>query len=182
MVVKFMTDLTDTRHEHFLRLYTANEPALRAFVRRLVPARDDAHDVLQEVALVLWRKFDETLPDEDFRRWAFGVARLQTLAWRRDCARDRLVLAEDVLEMIAEESEQADRHLAAQREALRGCLQKLPQGQRSLVMAAYAGGTRIQELAAQAGRTVTAFYQWLHRTRLGLLICLRRTLEKEARV
>ena len=46
-------------HEHFLTLFTVNEPAIRAFVRRLVPTRQDAADVMQDVALVLWRKFRE---------------------------------------------------------------------------------------------------------------------------
>ena len=40
-------------HERFLTLFTANEPAIRAFVRRLVPTRQDAADVMQGVALVL---------------------------------------------------------------------------------------------------------------------------------
>ena len=34
-------------HEQFLRLFTANEAAIRAYVRRLVPLRDDAADVMQ---------------------------------------------------------------------------------------------------------------------------------------
>jgi len=174
-----MNDSNDARQERFLRLYTAHEPALRAFVRRLVPSRHDAHDVLQQLALVLWRKFDESASEPDFRRWAFGVARLEVLAWRRDRARDRLVLAEDVLELIAEESARADAWLDAQREALEGCLNKLPSRHRTLLLAAYAGETRIQELAARAGRSVTAFYQWLHRTRLALLRCVRRALAME---
>jgi RNA polymerase sigma-70 factor (ECF subfamily) len=46
-------------HERFLTLFTVNEPGIRAFVRRLVPTRQDAADVMQGVALVLWRKFRE---------------------------------------------------------------------------------------------------------------------------
>lgn len=82
-------------HEQFLRLFTANEAAIRAYVRRLVPMRDDAADVTQGVSLVLWKKLDEL---EGFRRWAFGVARCETLAWLQDKTRDRLVLTDDVLE------------------------------------------------------------------------------------
>jgi RNA polymerase sigma-70 factor (ECF subfamily) len=66
-----MDELGGQRHDQFLRLYTANEPAIRAFVRRLVPTRADAADVIQEVALVLWRKFEGFDSQEDFRRWAF---------------------------------------------------------------------------------------------------------------
>jgi hypothetical protein len=48
-----MNEEPPSRHEQFLRQYSAHEPAVRAFVRRLVPSRDDVPDVMQEVALVL---------------------------------------------------------------------------------------------------------------------------------
>jgi RNA polymerase sigma-70 factor (ECF subfamily) len=37
-----MTDLHDQRHDQFLRLFAAHEPAIRAFVRSLLPSRADA--------------------------------------------------------------------------------------------------------------------------------------------
>ena len=76
-------------HDRFLRLFMANEEALRGFVRSLVPTLEDAREVMQETAAVLWRKFVELDSPENFRRWAFGVARFEALAFRRDRARDR---------------------------------------------------------------------------------------------
>ena len=46
-------------HEQFLALFTANEPAIRAYVRRLVATRQDAADVMQGIALVLWLRMLE---------------------------------------------------------------------------------------------------------------------------
>ena len=166
-------------HERFLTLFTVNEPGIRAFVRRLVPTRQDAADVMQGVALVLWRKFPELEEPDQFRRWAFGVARYETLAWLRDKARDRLVLADDVLDTVAHESAQVESRLSAQREALEGCLEKLPGEQRTLVLSAYAPDVRIQDVAEQSGRSVAAFYQWLYRMRVRLLECTRLTLQVE---
>lgn len=170
---------TAATQERFLTLFTANEPAIRAFVRRLVPTRQDAADVTQGVALVLWRKFPELEEPDQFRRWAFGVARYEALAWLRDKARDRLVLADEVLQAVAHESSLIENKLSAQREALEGCLEKLPSKQRSLVLAAYSPDVRIQDVAEQSGRTVAAFYQWLHRMRVRLLECTRRALQAE---
>lgn len=173
-------DPNDQAHnEQFLRLFTANEPAVRAYIRRLVPTRDDAADVMQGVSLVLWRKFRELDNPENFRKWAFGVARYETLAWLRDRSRDRLVLSADVLETIAHESASDESRLSAQREALEGCLNKLPQDQRNLVLAAYGPGAGIAQVAEQSGRTVAAFYQWLHRMRTRLLECTHRVLQAE---
>lgn len=169
----------DDIHEQFLMLFTANEPAIQAYVRRLVPTRQDAADVMQGVALVLWRKFEALQDPGEFRPWAFGVARYETLAWLRDKARSRLVLADDVLELVADESAQQETRLSTRRDALAECLEKLPGEQRELVLAAYAPDVRIQQVAKHSGRTVSAFYQWLHRMRLRLLECTRRTLQAE---
>lgn len=166
-------------HEQFLTLFTANEPAIRAYVRRLVPTRHDAADVMQAVSLVLWKKFRGLNQPDDFRKWSFGVARYEALAWLRDKARDRLVLAEDVLQTVANESAQDELRLSAQREALEGCLEKLSEKQRAVIMAAYTPDVGIQDAAKKSGRTVAAFYQWLHRMRLRLLECTRRTLRTQ---
>ena len=57
-------------------------------------------EVMQEAAVVLWRKFAELSAIEDFRRWAFGVAKFKALAFVRDRMRDRLVFDEDVMELL----------------------------------------------------------------------------------
>ena len=166
-------------HERFLSLFTSHEPAIRAYVRRLVPSRHDAADVMQGVSLVLWKKFRELDQPDNFRRWSLGIARFEALAWLRDKARDRLILAGDVLQSVAHESGLDEERLAAQREALEGCLERLPKEQRTLILEAYAPDVGIQDAAKQSGRTVAAFYQWLHRMRLRLLECTRRTLQVE---
>ena len=174
-----MTPPEQGRHDRFLRLYVGQEEALRGFVRSLVPTREDAREVMQEVAAVLWRKFDELHTPDDFRRWAFGVARFEALGFRRDRARDRHVFGEDVLALLADDAEAAADSLQAEREALDECLGKLPKPQRVLVEAAYARGSRIDELAADLGRTAMSLYKALHRIRLTLLDCAERTLRRE---
>lgn len=175
-----MTPDDRDHHDRFLRLYVAHEEALKGFVRSLVPTREDAREVMQEVAAVLWRKFDELASPDDFRRWAFGVARFEALGFRRDRARDRHVFDEDVLTLLAADGEAAADRLAAEREALQECLQKLPAPQRALVEAAYAPGARIDDLAARLGRTAMALYKALHRIRAALADCAERTLQEGA--
>lgn len=162
-------------HDAFLRHFATNEAALRAYIRCLVPTRDDAADVMQGVALVLWKKFEELDRLEHFRRWAFGVARYESLAWLRDKARDRRVLASDVLDSLASDSAKMDEKLEAQREVLEDCLKKLPQEQRKFVLRAYMPDVQIKDVAQQSGRTVGGFYQWLHRMRLRLLECVKKS-------
>lgn len=85
--------MSEPQRQQFLRLFAEQEPALRAFVRSVLFSTEDAAEVLQEVSIVLWRKFAEFDASRDFRKWAFGVARYQALAFRRDQARDRHVFA-----------------------------------------------------------------------------------------
>jgi len=176
-----MSDLNDQQHEQFLRLLAEHEPALRTFVRALVPARGDAAEVMQSVAVVLWQKFAAFDATRDFRKWAFGVARYAALAHLRDRARDRLVFNDELVDKLAGEAAAADQRHEAQREALEACLQKLPEAQRALVLGAYAPGTRIDALAAQRGQTAMALYKLLQRIRQALLECVGRTIAREAR-
>ena len=133
-----MTPSDDQRHDQFLRLYVEHEEALRGFVRTLVPTREDARDVMQEVTVVLWRKIEELSTIQDFRRWAFGVARMEALTFLRDRARDRHVSGEDVLKLLADEAEDGADFFEVERIALDECLGKLDAAQRALVDAAYA--------------------------------------------
>jgi RNA polymerase sigma-70 factor (ECF subfamily) len=167
------------RHRSFLRLFTANEAAVRGFVRRLVPARADADDIMQEVSVVLWEKFDSFRDGGDFRAWAFGVARYEVLGWLRDRSRDRLVLSEKAVELLGSEAEADEPRLERQRSALERCIDHVAPTQRNLLLRAYQPGARITTLAKESGRSGPGFYQWLYRIRKLLLECIRRTMAKE---
>jgi RNA polymerase sigma-70 factor (ECF subfamily) len=174
-----MPDLNAPHHDQFLRLFAAHEPALRTFVRTLLPSIADVSEVMQEVAVVLWQKFAEFDATRDFRKWAFGVARYEALAYLRDKVRDRHVFNDELVGRLADDAAAAGQRHEAQREALEACLQKLPEHQRELVLSAYAKGTRMDELAAQRGQTAMALYKLLHRIRQVLLECVQRTIARE---
>ncbi len=175
-----MPNRDEDRHQQFLRAFTTHEPAVRAFVRRLVPSRADADDVLQEVAIVLWTKFDEFRDSGDFRAWACGIARFKVLSWLRDKGRDRLTLDSDVVELIAVDSIRHEPHLQRQRDALETCFEKVPSAERELLARAYQPDTKIHDVAANSGRSVGGFYQWLYRMRQMLLECVQRVLAGES--
>ena len=84
-------------HDSFLHLYVECEESLRGFVRSLLPTLEDAREVMQETAAVLWKKYDQLDDPKNFRRWAFGVARFEVLAYRRDKARDRHIFGEELI-------------------------------------------------------------------------------------
>ena len=164
------------RHSQFLRHYAQSEVALHTFVRSLVPTRQMASEVMQDVILVLWEKFEAAA---DFQGWAFGVAKNVALRHLRRQSRDRHVFDDELVNQLADDAVALlpvhDEH----REALERCLDKLPAAQRDLVLTAYTKGTRMDELATRRGQTPMALYKLLQRIRQALLECVERTLDKE---
>jgi RNA polymerase sigma-70 factor (ECF subfamily) len=167
----------EPQHADFLRLYAQHEAALHVFVRAMLASRQEADEVMQQVVVVLWSKFEQA---QDFKKWAFGVARLEVLRFLQSRKRDRHVFDEDLLHRLADRAALHEPEVATRREALEGCLQKLPATQRELVLTAYTKGTRMDELATRRGQTPMALYKLLHRIRQALLDCVERTLAEEA--
>ena len=166
-------------HDQFLMLFMEHQEALRLFVRSLLFNSEESREVMQEVAIVLWRKFDNSLDSLSFRRWAFGVARMEVLAFRRDRARDRHTFGDDIVELLERTAlEEAD-IMEQQRQLLSGCVSKLPADQRELVHAAYEPNVKMSNLADEYGWTAMALYKKLHRIRLQLLDCVRQELSTE---
>ena len=150
--------------------------ALHTFVRSLVPTRQMASEVMQDVILVLWEKFEVAA---DFQGWAFGVARNVVMRHLRSLSRDRHVFDDELVNQLADDAVALVPVHDGHREALERCLEKLPAAQRELVLTAYTKGTRMDELATRRGQTPMALYKLLHRIRQALLECVERTLAKE---
>lgn len=174
-----MTDSDREQHDQFLRLFMRHEESLRVFLRSLLFTHDEQREVMQEVAVVLWRKFDVGMDSQSFCRWAFGVARMEALAFRRDRARDRHTFGDEVFELLSQTVVNHSSSLEAERRALDLCLKKLPEDQRQIIQNAYAPGVKIDQLANRMGRTAMALYKTLHRIRLMLMDCTRRVIATE---
>ncbi|MFK7737308.1 MAG: sigma-70 family RNA polymerase sigma factor [Pirellulaceae bacterium] len=164
-------------HETFLRLWMKHEPELRAFVRACCPKAQEVDDVMQDVSIAALRKFS-TLDDHSaFGAWACLIARYELLAAQRRFARDRLVLSEDIVQLLADEGA---RELPLRRQQLRAldqCVDKLPRERRELALAAYAKGTTIRQIAVELRRTEGSLYQMLARIRKELHRCMQRSIE-----
>ena len=164
------------QHDQFLRLYAEHEVALHTFVRSLLPTRQEASEVMQEVIVALWQGFNSA---EEFRPWAFGVARNQVRMHLRRRMRDRHVFDDELVNRLADMALAHGAQHLTEREALEGCLQKLPAAQKELVLTAYTKGIRMDDLAQRRGQTPMSLYKLLHRIRQALLACVERTLAQE---
>jgi RNA polymerase sigma-70 factor (ECF subfamily) len=170
------------RRERFAEHLHQNRARLFGYIHTIVRNLADADDVFQQTALALWRRFDAYDPDRSFLHWALGVARLEAVDWLRKRARDRLRFSDDLTEILLEafaalpESEVSDRQAA-----LPGCVDKLPEADRGLLIECYQRDSDVASVAARLGRSAPSVHNSLRRIRGLLLDCIERTLARGIR-
>ena len=159
-------------NEAFLKLFLKHESGLKAYIRSCVIRPEEVDEIMQEVSLVAWRKFETLEQPEKFGAWACLIARFEVLKFRRKKARDRLVLDEDIITKIGIDAEEQVSRRQLQLSALDKCLKKLRPPEKQLVRQAYAPKVSKKELAEEFGQTEAAFYQKLARIRMKLRDCM----------
>ncbi|MDB4733004.1 sigma-70 family RNA polymerase sigma factor [Planctomicrobium sp.] len=169
----------DQQYDRFVSLFARQERSIRSFVRSLLPTSNDADDVMQEVGLVCWKKFSSFEGDEspeEFVRWACVIARFEVLRHRRNFARDRLVLSEEVLSLLACDAEERLPVAERERQAVEKCLNKLPPRERRLLLSVHTPGDSIAKVAAEFGQEVRRLYTKVTALREVLKQCVSRQM------
>lgn len=165
-------------HDDFVALLTEIQMPLRLYVQSLMPGDSAAHDVVQQANATLWKKREDFTLGTNFKAWAFSVARYEVLNYRKQQARDsRLVFGEELEQIIAEDLSERDDDTEQRHEALKGCLEKLRQQDRELLLHRYtASAGTLDEFAERVGRSVGGLKVTLHRLRNALLGCIEKQL------
>lgn len=112
--------------EELAALWTAAQRVVAAFIRTLIPDPDQSEDVLQQVAVVVVRKFSQYDRARPFAAWAIGIAKRTILTWRHSQSNDRLIFDEALIERIALTYERSfSAGLSDLHDALQQCLDRL---------------------------------------------------------
>ncbi|MBV8880368.1 MAG: sigma-70 family RNA polymerase sigma factor [Planctomycetaceae bacterium] len=166
-------DLAD--HDEFLRLFTSVQPALRRFVGYHLPGgrQQEIEDVLQETALVLWRKFGEFDPAKSFTSWALGIAHYELRHSQRALARMPLALDEKTSELLARRAERSP-GLEGRQSRLDGCLSKLDARSREALTLYYEKDLSTAQIAETFRGSVNMVRILLFRARHNLARCMMR--------
>jgi RNA polymerase sigma-70 factor (ECF subfamily) len=165
--------LEEARAERFLRLYIENQHRLSGFVHALVPNWQDAEELVQESLLILWRKFDDFDATTEFFPWAARVAQYEVLNYRRRQKRVVPQLSDVAIQEVATTAVAVSTDLELQREALRHCLDLLPERDRQLVSLRYREEGTVDAVANAVGRSTSLVHKALRRIRSRLLRCVR---------
>ncbi len=161
--------------------WTKAQPAVARFVRSFVRNRDDAEDVLQEVALAIVDRFESYDSTRPFIAWALGVARnLVKAHFRKQLRRPVTADDETAVDRVAEAFESLQPELEDMKEALAECIQRVPAEERRMLAMQYEENLKPAAIATRINKTANHVAVMLHRLRLGLRQCVERKMNSPA--
>ena len=167
------------QNEYFLSLYFKNEADVRAFVRNGIQDYHDVAEIMQASTIVAWNKFKELdEPEKNFGKWFCVFARYEIMRFRRDKARDRLILDEPLLEKILNEGIPEYDQRKETMEHLKACIEKLKPSSRQLLEIAYDSETAIKDFAKRMNKKADTVYQSLRRIRILVAECMEEKIER----
>lgn len=170
------SDIDQNKNELFLRLLAQSESVLRSYLRSIVEHPSHLSEILQNVFIIGWKKYDQfSGSEDDFTKWLCVIGKYEALKYRQSLSRDRLILSEDLASQIADEGTEDISSHTLWVERLEKCIKKLPEDNRELINQAYGPNLSIKELAARENKTPNALYQKLSRIRNQLAKCMDKT-------
>ena len=138
--------------EDFVRLFTQSQRAIYLYIIPLVSSAADAEEVLQETNVVIWSKWAQFEPGTNFVAWGRAIARLEVFRFRRRSSKRCQLLGDEVIELIASETEEQPNDFDLRRDALAECVGKLREKDRELIQMRYAVGSTGDDVANELGR------------------------------
>ena len=172
-------DDKDAAQQRFLSLFLRSERDVFRYIAVLVPNVVDAEDIVQQTALALWEKFDAYDPNQPFTPWACRFALNKAKQWIERRQRWQALLEGGLVEELAQRREELRPELDVRLKHLEGCLNKLPEEQRSLIEGYYYRRDPIEKLSEASSRTVAATYKTLQRVRQALQSCIEAAAKPE---
>ena len=164
------------RHEQFLRLFLKHQSDVRAFIGSLVRDPNVRDDVFQDVALVCWRDFGRYDADRSFGAWARGIAANKVKQMWERSARSPIPFAPATVDAILDAFNRSEADVSPRLDALRACLDELPEKARRLLEYRYQLSLTPREISRRIEGTRDAVYKALARVRMRLQDCIRRRM------
>ena len=164
------------KSERFFKLYNSVSTRVLSYLVVMVHNVDDAEELLQETATVLWSKFDEYEQGTNFGAWAISIARLKTLEFFRERKKSRMVFDDTFYENVSDQAKKSSEDLSARTEALKNCLDKLGANQKKLLSLRFRKGLAIKKISQLTGRPLGSLYHSFSRVIIGLRNCVERRL------
>lgn len=169
------------KSERFFRLYNSVSLRVHSYLMILVHNKDVADELLQETATVLWAKFGEYEEGTSFGAWAVSIARLKALEYFRDRKKSRMVFEQSFYEKVSEHAKELSGDFDERVEALKDCLDKVPENQKKLLSMRFKKDLKITKISQLTGRPLGSLYHLFSRVMSGLRNCVEKKLIQGSR-
>ena len=170
---------SDQARRDLMRLALEHRAQLWGFLMGLTKDPQKAEDLFQNTYLILCEKWDQYRPGTNFMAWARQIARYEFLA-SVDPGRRPFVTAEiEVLDLALQATERREAP-SLRRDALRRCLDQLPDARgRRVLELRYGEGLSGERVARAVDLSLNALYTLLSRVRRSLQDCVEKRLRVE---
>ena len=163
----------------FVQLWTRHQAEVERYVFMMVPRAADAAEVLQEVSVQLWEKWDNYDTSRPFVPWAIRFAYLEVLKWRQRQAREKLIFSDSLLQQLNVTLDEEAPLTEARNRALETCLTKLTEREKKWVHLRYGRHGAVKEESERRGISLHKVYYAIEKIRGQLLNCIEQTLRRE---
>lgn len=174
-----MADKDSQNVESFIKLLTARQERIYAYILSLVPQTADADDIMQDVTTVMWRKFETFQVGSDFAAWGIAIARYKVMDYRKQQQGKHIYLSDEAIKAIEADLEKTLHNHEDKMEALKSCIKKLGRNDRRIIQMRYYEEKPAQDIARRLRKHVRTIYKILARIQNQLLYCVHRTLISE---
>ncbi|MFC1763802.1 sigma-70 family RNA polymerase sigma factor [Planctomycetota bacterium] len=166
-------------HEHLTVQWAQSQPLIAAFIASLVPDFHDADDILQNVAVVTVRKYEQFDPQRSFVAWAIGIAKNEILKYQSKQGKRGLLdidAIDSITQVYTEESSTIYDTRIDLKNAISTCMSRLKGKWKQIMEMHYLREQSAARIAQQLGITRNSVFVSLHRIRIALRDCVNRRL------
>lgn len=173
----------DKQLEKLTVQWAQSQPLIAAFISSLVPDFHDADDILQNVAVVTVRKYQQFDPTRSFVAWAIGIAKNEILKYQSKQGKRHLLLDIDAIDSVSqvytkEHSTIHDTRIDLNN-AISTCISRLKGKWQQIMEMHYLREQSAARIAQHLGMTRNSVFVSLHRIRIALRDCVNRRLGEE---
>ena len=173
--------MSPTATRRFFQLFMESQNRIYAYILVFVPHGPDADDIMQETATVMWERFETFTAWNRLRR--VGRRRLPITRFWTIARNEPVAVASSSVTISWTfwplEAEAILKQASPRLEALKFCLRRLSQKDRSLIHLHYEEGVTIKNIAERADRSVQGLYKVMVRIHNRLRECVNLRLTSQ---
>ncbi len=160
------------RKDNFINYWLNVQTDVKGYIRLFINNEADADDILQDVAIIAYKKFEEYNKTTPFRSWVIGIARYEVLAKRKKYAKNKILYYPELFESISDAYEEIRDESNDKVSFLKKCIQKLDDKNYKLLKLRYGDLLRIKKISVLLGLKPVTIRVRLNRVRNTLKNCI----------